>query len=84
MLLRKLVTLKECGGSFPNLSEQLKFFGESFNQSEARKAGVIVPSPGVNSAYDRAISEISKVENQLEEYLHSQKKLLRCRVSSDC
>lgn len=74
------MTLKDCGGNFPNLIEQLKFFRDSFNQSEARKAGVIVPSPGVNPAYDEALSEISKLEKQLGDYLNSQKKRLRCRV----
>lgn len=60
--------------------QQLKFFQTSFNRDEAKKAGVIVPSPGVDANYDTAISHIKATEHELQEYLTRQRKKLGCKV----
>ena len=64
------------------MSEPLKFFQTSFNHEQAKKAGVIVPSPGVDEAYDSAIEQIKGVEHQLDDYLKIQKKRLGSKVST--
>ena len=45
-LLRRVVTLQEEGGRFPDLSEQLEFFSNSFDHAKARKEGTIIPARG--------------------------------------
>ena len=46
-LLRRVVTLREEGGIFPDLSEQLEFFSSSFDHAKARREGTIIPARGV-------------------------------------
>lgn len=45
-LLKKLVTLQEDGGVFPDLSEQLAFFSNSFDHAQAKREGTIIPARG--------------------------------------
>ena len=72
------------GGRFPDIAEQLKFFQTSFNHEQAKKAGVIVPSLGVDVAYDSSIAEIKATETKLQEYLTKQRKRLGSKVTSSC
>ena len=46
-LLRKLVTFRENGGHFPDVSEQLQFFLTSFDHHKAKKEGTIIPAKGI-------------------------------------
>lgn len=62
------------------MAEQLKFFQSSFNREQAKKAGVIVPSPGVDVAYDSSISQIKATESELQDYLAKQRKRLGTKV----
>ena len=79
-MLKGLVTLTTSGGKFPDMAQQLKFFQTSFNHDQAKKAGVIVPSPGVDASYDTAISQIKATEHEFQEYLTRQRKKLGCKV----
>lgn len=79
-MLKGLVTLTTNGGKFPDMAQQLKFFQTSFNRDQAKKAGVIVPSPGVDASYDTAIAQIKATEHELQEYLTRQRKKLGCKV----
>lgn len=76
------MTSSSDGGRFPDIAKQLKFFQTSFNREQAKKAGVIVPSPGVDVAYDSSIAQIKAMEIKLQEYLTKQKKRLASQVSS--
>ena len=62
------------------MAEQLKFFQTSFNPEQAKKAGVIVPCPGVDSAYDAAIQQIKATDLELQDYLAKQRKRLGSKV----
>ncbi|WAR00452.1 MSH6-like protein [Mya arenaria] len=66
-------------GMFPDIKEQLEFFDNSFDHNKAKKDGVIVPSKGVDSEYDRAIDDMRKTENNLKDYLDKQKTRIGCR-----
>ena len=68
------------GGKFPKMKEILGFFQSSFNPSQAKKEGVIIPRSGVNQAYDEAMRDVSVVQSKLEEYLQRQRKRLGCKV----
>ena len=62
------------------MAQRLKFFQTSFNREQAKKAGVILPSPGVDVEYDTAISQIKAIECELQEYLTRQRKRLGSKV----
>lgn len=84
-LLIQLVTTakkdeKESVGKFPDLKENLTFFQNSFNPTQAKKEGVIIPSAGVNEAYDQAVKDVNTTQSELEEYLQRQRKRLGCKV----
>ena len=49
-LLRRLVSLQDDGGRFPDMSEQLQFFSSSFDQAKAKKEGTIIPARGTLQA----------------------------------
>jgi len=53
----------------------------SFDHAKARKDGIIIPNKGVNPAYDGALSQVTRITQQLDEYLQQQKKRLSCKVS---
>ncbi|CAH0477359.1 unnamed protein product [Peronospora belbahrii] len=69
-------------GHFPDLTKKLEFFKRSFDQSAAKKSGVIVPQSGVDLEFDSACVEIAQVEAELAEYLNKQRTALRCREIS--
>ena len=79
-MLSGLATKTTSGGKFPDMDQQLNFFQTSFNREQAKKDGVIVPSPGVDTKYDTAISQIKATERELQEYLARQRKKLGCKV----
>ncbi len=59
----------------------MSYFEGSFDKQHALKAGVIVPSPGVNRDFDKALADIKSVEEQLADYLAEQSKYLNIKVS---
>lgn len=63
------------------MSETVNFFKNSFNAEEAEKLGKIIPQYGVDAEYDSATDEINKVQNKLDKYLESQKKIFGSSVS---
>lgn len=79
-LLHKLLTWKE-GGKFPNLEEQITFFENSFDRTQAAEKGLIVPNKGVNSKYDSSHEEVKDILKELDQYLKEQRKRLGCKVS---
>lgn len=51
-ILNNLI-LKENGGNFEDISDDLNFFEKAFNQKDALSQGKIVPKKGVDDEYDR-------------------------------
>ncbi len=62
------------------MDEILSYFQRCFDKAHALKAGVIVPSPGLNQNYDKALADIKSVEEQLAHYLTKQSKHLDIKV----
>ncbi|EDV97736.1 probable DNA mismatch repair protein Msh6 [Drosophila grimshawi] len=79
-LLQRLTQLPTDGGSFPDLSKQLKFFQHAFDHEAADKTGVVAPQPGVDSDYDEVQQGIADVEQRLKTYLTEQERHFGCRV----
>ncbi len=79
-LLRDLVAVCDDGGRFPSLSGVLQYFDSAFDKEHALRAGVIVPSPGLNENYDTALSDIRRAESRLTNYLAEQKRALGIKV----
>ena len=77
-LLRDLLTVD--GGLFPDIQQHLKFYDTSFDQRQAKEGGVIVPSPGVNLAYDSADKQVRAITHELDNYLKAQRQKLKCQV----
>ena len=46
-LLRRVMSLREDGGNFPDLTEQLEFFSNAFDHVKARREGTIIPAKGI-------------------------------------
>ncbi|XP_038253313.1 DNA mismatch repair protein Msh6 isoform X2 [Dermochelys coriacea] len=76
--LKQLVTLKSKNpeGCFPDLSTELKRWDTAFDHNEARKTGVITPKAGFDPDYDKALKDITDIEENLREYLDKQRKRL--------
>lgn len=49
------------------IDERVRFFKSSFNASEARKKGIIVPLPGVNAEYDDAKKAVKSAMRAIDE-----------------
>lgn len=79
-LLQRLTQLPTKGGSFPDLSKQLKFFEQAFDHEAADKTGVVAPQPGMDADYDEVQQQIADVEMRLKEYLTEQERHFGCRV----
>ncbi|CAM4539461.1 unnamed protein product [Lepidochelys olivacea] len=77
-ILKQLVTLKSKNpeGCFPDLSTELKRWDTAFDHNEARKTGVITPKAGFDPDYDKALKDITDIEENLREYLDKQRKRL--------
>jgi DNA mismatch repair protein MSH6 len=77
-LLKRVVSLQKDGGRFPDLTEQLEFFSNSFDHAKAKREGTIIPATGVNQAYDVAVDTIKATAGSLDDYLKKQRKRLGC------
>ncbi|XP_060610526.2 DNA mismatch repair protein Msh6 [Anolis sagrei] len=80
--LRQTVMLKSKNpeGRFPDLTEELKRWDAAFDHTTARKTGVINPKPGFDSDYDKAVEDITDIEEYLRQYLEEQRKRLGIRA----
>lgn len=78
-VLKRLLTLTDNDGLFPDYEATLEYFERSFDHDEAKRTGRIIPSPGVDREYDQCQANISAVNGKLEEYLDEQRDLLGCR-----
>ena len=56
-------------------------FQESFNRDEALKKGIIIPTAGVNEAYDATSSDIEEIEHQFNDLLRKYKSQLQCNIT---
>jgi DNA mismatch repair protein MSH6 len=71
--------LQRCVGSgFPYVRHWVEHLASSFDRSDAKKSGKIIPRPGSHPAYDDALAAVAAVKEELEEYLVAQKRLLGC------
>ncbi|XP_074846119.1 DNA mismatch repair protein Msh6 [Carettochelys insculpta] len=77
-ILKQIVSLKSKNpeGCFPDLSAELKRWDTAFDHNEARKTGVITPKAGFDPDYDKALKDITDIEDNLREYLDKQRKRL--------
>jgi DNA mismatch repair protein MSH6 len=66
-LLQKIVKLKEDGGCFPEMAEELDWFFDNFDCDKAAN-GLFEPSRGVDEAYDEANATLEKIKAELEDY----------------
>ncbi|XP_066481801.1 DNA mismatch repair protein Msh6 isoform X2 [Tiliqua scincoides] len=80
--LRQIVTLKskDNTGCFPDLKAELKRWETAFDHKTARKTGVVNPKTGFDVGYDKALADISDVEERLRQYLEKQRKQLGCKA----
>ncbi|XP_042298035.1 DNA mismatch repair protein Msh6 isoform X1 [Sceloporus undulatus] len=80
--LRQTVTVKSKNpeGFFPDLKAELAKWDAAFDHTTARKTGVVNPQPGFDSDYDKALEDISDVEERLRQYLEEQRKRLGIRA----
>ena len=72
--LRKLVSLKEKEGLFPDIHALRKDIDEMVESCE----GVVVPKGGTNEKYDEIEKDIREVKEKLNEILGGVKKKLKC------
>ncbi|XP_064540751.1 probable DNA mismatch repair protein Msh6 [Drosophila montana] len=79
-LMQRLTQLPPNGGSYPDLSKQLKFFENAFDHEAADKTGVIAPQTGVDADYDEVQQRIADVQERLETYLTEQERHFGCRI----
>lgn len=78
-ILKRLLTLAEEGGLFPDYQSTLDYFETAFDHEQAKRTGRIIPSPGVDRDYDKHKSEIESINRKLDDYLEEQKGVLKCR-----
>uniref|UniRef100_A0A6J0TQ56 DNA mismatch repair protein n=2 Tax=Pogona vitticeps TaxID=103695 RepID=A0A6J0TQ56_9SAUR len=80
--LKQMVTVKSKNpeGRFPDLKAELDKWEAAFDHSTARKTGVVNPKPGFDIDYDKALEDISDVEERLRKYLEEQRKRLGVRA----
>uniref|UniRef100_A0A6P4DUP4 DNA mismatch repair protein n=1 Tax=Drosophila rhopaloa TaxID=1041015 RepID=A0A6P4DUP4_DRORH len=80
-LLKRITQLPESGGSFPDLSKELKYFETAFDHDAAAKTGVIAPQAGMDAEYDSAMDSINEIEGRLKTYLVEQERHFGCRIT---
>ncbi|KAH8376435.1 hypothetical protein KR200_002635 [Drosophila serrata] len=80
-LLKRITQLPESGGTFPDLSKELKYFETAFDHEAAAKTGVIAPQAGMDAEYDSAMDAIEAIEGRLKTYLVEQERHFGCRVT---
>jgi len=75
-LLQSLV-----GPGFPDLTQLLSFYSNSFDRTEALAKGTILPTKGVNVPYDKASDDMKGLEAQFTELQKQYKRELGCSVT---
>ncbi|XP_016969087.2 LOW QUALITY PROTEIN: probable DNA mismatch repair protein Msh6 [Drosophila rhopaloa] len=80
-LLKRITQLPESGGSFPDLTKELKYFETAFDHDAAAKTGVIAPQAGMDAEYDSAMDSINEIEERLKTYLVEQERHFGCRIT---
>ncbi|XP_007434749.1 DNA mismatch repair protein Msh6 [Python bivittatus] len=80
--LKQIATVKSKNpaGCFPDLKAELERWDAAFDHNIARKTGVVNPRTGFDSDYDKALEDISEVEERLRQYLEKQRKRLGVRA----
>ncbi|PNF27299.1 DNA mismatch repair protein Msh6 [Cryptotermes secundus] len=68
-------------GKFPDLAGALHFFETAFDHEQAKEAGRINPSKGIDPEYDSVMEELQGLKQELDEYLNSQRKYFGCKVT---
>ena len=68
-LLKSAVTFKPEGGKFPDIGEKLAKFETCFDVAKAESSGQVVPRPGTHAQYDKACSDFSQLEGELDDHL---------------
>ncbi|KAL9963214.1 hypothetical protein ACROYT_G032392 [Oculina patagonica] len=68
-------------GQFPQLHDLLTTYKYAFDHNKARNEGVILPKPGVDPEYDRALADIQATRVWFDQYLKKQCAALGCRVT---
>ncbi|KAK7074527.1 DNA mismatch repair protein msh6 [Halocaridina rubra] len=79
-LLKKCVSGSKADGDFPSLKKILKFFDTAFDHDEAKREGTIIPSSGVDSEYDEAVTQIKSTKDRLSDYLKEQSRYFGTKV----
>ncbi|VDL59976.1 unnamed protein product [Hymenolepis diminuta] len=79
-LLHLLTSLEEDGGKFPDYSEQLALFDEAFDHEKAKRDGTIVVEPGFDLEFDQACENLRKCEQDMEDFLEEQSRIIGCQV----
>ncbi|XP_053099909.1 DNA mismatch repair protein Msh6 isoform X2 [Hemicordylus capensis] len=80
--LKQIATTKskDNTGCFPDLEAELKRWDAAFDHDVARKNGVVNPKTGFDADYDKALEDISDVEERLRQYLEVQRERLGCKA----
>lgn len=80
--LRRIVTVKSKDetGCFPDLKAELKRWKTAFDHKTAWKTGIVNPKTGFDTDYDKALADISDVEERLRQYLEKQRERLGCKA----
>jgi DNA mismatch repair protein MSH6 len=79
-VLCRLLTSTSDGGLFPEYSDTLEYFENSFDFRSAQQTGQIIPTPGVNKEYDECEENIKSMKAVFDDYLEEQKSRLGCRT----
>lgn len=79
-MLKNLTQLKDNGGSFEDMSDNIAKFKKAFDISEALKTGYAIPERNADSDYDTVLDEIDELEVELREYLKDQEKFFGCKL----
>lgn len=80
VVLKMLTQTNDNGGMFENMSENIKKFKNAFDIQAALKTGFAVPERNADPEYDSILDQISKLEDDLEEYLKEQEKIIGCSL----
>lgn len=68
-LLKTLTQTSENGGTFEDLSDDIKKFKKAFDIDAAMKTGFAIPERNDDPEYDEIIDDIAELEAELREYL---------------
>ncbi|CAI5771285.1 mismatch repair Msh6 isoform X2 [Podarcis lilfordi] len=71
-----MVKSKNPEGRFPDIKAELERWDAAFDHNVARKTGVVNPKTGFDTQYDKALEDISNIEEGLRQYLEKQRKRL--------